>query len=146
MEDIAPLAEHIAQRYADQVGRRILGLEPELIEKLVLYDWPGNIRELENEIRRLVALTGNGEYLVAHKLSPGFANLSPRKLNCSVCPELKGSTLKEKVEHLEATLVRDALNRHRWNQSRAAEDLGLSRVGLANKIRRYGLGDEAESA
>ncbi|MEJ2345892.1 MAG: sigma-54 dependent transcriptional regulator [Gammaproteobacteria bacterium] len=146
VEDIPPLAEYFAQRYGEQIGRRVLGLEPELIEKLVLYDWPGNIRELENEINRLVALTDNGQFLVAHKLSPALANLSPRKSNCSICPELKGSTLKEKVEYLEAVLVRDALTRHRWNQSRAAEDLGLSRVGLANKIKRYRLDVEAESA
>lgn len=146
VEDIVPLAEYFTRRYGEQIGRRILGLEAELVEKLKLYDWPGNIRELENEIHRLVALTDNGEFLLAQKLSPAFENISARKLNCSECPELKGRTLKEKVEYLEAILVREALARHRWNQSRAAADLGLSRVGLANKIRRYRLDEEAATA
>lgn len=55
---------------------------------------------------------------------------------------LTGATLKEMVEALERRVVAEALRRHRWNQSRAAEELGLSRVGLANKIRRYGLEGE----
>jgi two-component system response regulator HupR/HoxA len=48
-------------------------------------------------------------------------------------------TLKQQVEELEAWLVKDALHRHRWNRSKAAKELGLSRVGLSNKLRRYGL-------
>ena len=54
---------------------------------------------------------------------------------------LKGNTLREKVESVERTLVGEALMSFRWNQTRAAESLGLSRVGLANKIKRYGLDD-----
>ncbi|MFX9927452.1 helix-turn-helix domain-containing protein, partial [Acinetobacter baumannii] len=51
----------------------------------------------------------------------------------------QGTTLKEKVEGLEKHILEETLTRHRWNQSRAANELGLSRVGLANKIKRYGL-------
>ena len=54
-----------------------------------------------------------------------------------------GETLKDQVESLERHLVESTLQRHRWNQSKAADALGLSRVGLANKIRRYGLNEEA---
>jgi len=54
-----------------------------------------------------------------------------------VIPE--GATLKDKVENVEKQVVDEALRRHRWNQSRAAKELGLSRVGLANKIKRYEL-------
>ena len=53
------------------------------------------------------------------------------------------TTLKDQVEALEAKLVREALWKHRWNRSAAAEELGLSRVGLSNKIRRYGLDRKA---
>jgi two-component system, NtrC family, response regulator HupR/HoxA len=52
--------------------------------------------------------------------------------------ELPGG-LKERVEALEARILRETLIRHRWNKSRAAEELGLSRVGLRNKLERYGL-------
>ena len=54
----------------------------------------------------------------------------------------EGETLKDRVESLERHLVREALARYRWNQSRVAEELGLSRVGLANKIKRYGLDEQ----
>ena len=53
---------------------------------------------------------------------------------------LDGQTLKERVEHLEVALVRAALDRHRWNHTRAADELGLSRVGLSNKLKRYAIG------
>ena len=61
---------------------------------------------------------------------------------------LDGQTLKERVEQLEAALVRAALERHRWNHTRAADELGLSRVGLSNKLKRYGIGrqDEVQAA
>ncbi len=72
-------------------------------------------------------------------LSSHLANLIPRDGKRAGCPDLDGETLKEKVASLEKHLLNDALQRHRWNQSKAAEELGLSRVGLANKIRRYEL-------
>ena len=99
------------------------------------------MRELENEVRRMVALVQDGEYLTARLLSPEIAAITPRKTSAGKNGgfDIEGETLKEKVESLERILVRDALARHRWNQSEAARELGLSRVGLANKIKRYDL-------
>lgn len=138
-DDIPVLAEFLARRYGDSINRRILGLEQSLQDKLAVYHWPGNVRELENEMRRLVALAENGTFLSDVQLSPHLARLKPLPKRCDECALIEGDTLKDKVEALEKHLLRDALLRHRWNQSRAAEELGLSRVGLANKIRRYEL-------
>ena len=138
-EDIPVLAEFLARRYGDSINRRILGLEQSLQDKLSAYHWPGNVRELENEMRRLVALAENGAFLTDEQLSPHLARLKPLHRRCEDCSIIEGGTLKDKVESLEKHLLKDALQRHRWNQSRAAEELGLSRVGLANKIRRYSL-------
>ncbi len=138
-DDIPVLAEHLARRYGESINRRILGIAPEVLERLKAYHWPGNVRELENEMKRMVALADDGEYLTIANLSPHLAHLEPLRVNCNTCLELKGNSLKEKIEYVETELVRDALQRHRWNQSRAAAELGLSRVGLANKIKRYGL-------
>lgn len=142
-EDIAALAEFFAAKHSEATGRKILGLSASLIEKLSHYDFPGNIRELENEIRRLVVLTGDGEYLTTRHLSPAVKLAMKRpaaeRYN-GFSPA--GGTLKEQVESLERHLVERTLSRHRWNQSKAADELGLSRVGLANKIRRYGLNQE----
>jgi two-component system response regulator HupR/HoxA len=139
--DIPALAEFFAAKHSDAIGRKVLGISAGALEKLLVYSFPGNVRELENEIRRMVALSKDGEYLTTDIMSPGILAATPhRPRSNGFTPE--GATLKEKVESLEKKLVGEVLSRHRWNQSRAANELGLSRVGLANKIKRYGL-DEA---
>ncbi len=143
VEDIAALAEFFAAKHSEATGRKILGLSASLIEKLSHYDFPGNIRELENEIRRLVVLTADGEYLTTRHVSPAVMAATQRQqahARNGFSPT--GETLKDQVESLERHLVETTLQRHRWNQSKAADALGLSRVGLANKIRRYGLDEE----
>ena len=137
LDDVPVLAEFFAAKHSDAMGRRILGLSAGVIEKLSAFDYPGNVRELENEIRRMVALAKDGEYLTTQTLSPAMLAATPRKPANGFAPD--GATLKDKVESLEKHLVGEMLVRHRWNQSRAASELGLSRVGLANKIKRYDL-------
>ena len=146
IDDIPLLAEFLAYRYGDSISRRILGISPEVNEKFKAYHWPGNVRELDNEVKRMVALADNGEYLSMANLAPHLRDLVAPKSTCTTCAELKGDTLKEKVEYLEAQLVQDALLKHRWNQSRAAAELGISRVGLANKIKRYALISDTSAA
>jgi two-component system response regulator HupR/HoxA len=138
-DDIPPLAEFLAAKHSDAIGRKTLGISASALEKLIAFEFPGNVRELENEIRRMVSLTKDGEYLTTQTMSPTLLAVAPRKLagNGRFAPQ--GATLKDQVESLEKHIVSEALTRHRWNQSRAADELGLSRVGLANKIRRYGL-------
>jgi two-component system response regulator HupR/HoxA len=140
-EDIPVLAEHAARRYAESINRRIAGISPDVMQRLQAHPFPGNVRELENEVRRMVALAGDGEFLSRKHMSPEFARLFPAHRPDARQPDfLKGKkTLKQKVEALEAHLVSQSLLRHKWNHSRAARELGLSRVGLANKIKRYKL-------
>lgn len=139
-EDIPVLAEFFAAKHGSTIGRRILGISAGALEKLSNYGFPGNVRELETEIHRMVALAHDGEYLTTQSMSPSLLTVAVRLRNPSLMAGiLEGVTLKDKVETLERQLVTDALARHRWNQSRAADELGLSRVGLANKIRRYHL-------
>ncbi len=137
-DDIPALAEFLAAKHADAIGRRTLGISASALEKLMAFEFPGNVRELENEIRRMVSLTKDGEYLTTQTMSPALLAATPRKLT-GLRFVAEGGTLKDQVESLEKHIVSEALARHRWNQSRAADELGLSRVGLANKIRRYGL-------
>lgn len=137
-DDIPVLAEFFAAKHSDAIGRKILGISAGAIEKLTAFDYPGNIRELENEIRRMVALAKDGEYLTTQLMSPAILAASP-KAQLFAGYAAGGTTLKDRVESVERLLVDEVLSRHRWNQSRAAKELGLSRVGLANKIRRYDL-------
>ncbi len=142
VEDIAVLADHAAKKYAESIHRQISGISPEVMERLKAHPWPGNVRELENEVRRMVALAKDGDVLTAAMMSPEFARLAPpRRATVSAAVDAPG-TLKEKVQSLETALVAQSLLKNKWNHSRAARELGLSRVGLANKIRRYRLDHE----
>ncbi|HSR97847.1 MAG TPA: helix-turn-helix domain-containing protein, partial [Kofleriaceae bacterium] len=123
-----------------ETNRRTLGISARAFDKLTSYDWPGNVRELENEIRRLVALTGDGEYITTQHMSPAVL-AAVRRPALTLPWSRNGHTLKAQVESLEKYLVHETLERCQWNQSKAAGELGLSRVGLANKIRRYGLAE-----
>jgi two-component system response regulator HupR/HoxA len=142
-DDIPALAEFFTAKHSTAVGRKILGISAKVLEKMLGYEFPGNIRELENEIRRMLALAKDGEYLTTQHMSPAIMEASPHR-RIEAAPHFlpAGETLKDQVESLERHLVRAALARCRWNQSRVAEELGLSRVGLANKIKRYGLDDQ----
>jgi len=135
--DIAPLAEFFAAKYSEEIRRRTLGISARAFEKLAAYEWPGNVRELEHEIRRLVVLTGDGEYITTQHMSPALLTTARRPVPSF--PWAGHGTLKDQVESLEKHLVQETLDRCRGNQRKAARELGLSRVGLANKIRRYGL-------
>ena len=142
-DDIGPLSEFFAAKHADAMSRKILGITANTLEKLAACEFPGNVRELENEIRRMVALAKDGEYLTTRNMSPALlAAAAQRRTNGDFrgfMPE--GATLKDQVESLEKQIVGRALLRNHWNQSRTAAELGLSRVGLANKIKRYNLNE-----
>jgi two-component system, NtrC family, response regulator HupR/HoxA len=136
--DIPVLTEFFVRKHGSLLGNRVLGVTNDVLNILKSYHFPGNVRELENEVRRMVALAKDGEYLTRRHLSPTLAKVrvgSARETSV----QAEGKTLKEMVESLEGQLVRQILEKNRWNQSKAARELGLSRVGLANKIRRYAL-------
>jgi two-component system, NtrC family, response regulator HupR/HoxA len=141
-DDIPALAEFFAAKHCEMTNRKILGISASLLDKLVNYGFPGNVRELENEVRRLVAIAKDGEYLTTRHLSPTLlaARAAPKR-NQNGAAAIEGDTLKDRVENLEKYVLAECLQKHRWNQSRAADELGLSRVGLANKIKRYGLAE-----
>ncbi len=137
-EDIPPLVSHLLEKYAASTSRRVAGVTPDAMARLCAYPFPGNVRELENELRRLVALAQDGDFITERQLPPEIARAVPRPAPGQAVPEqLPGKTLKQKVEALECAVVRHTLDRCAWNHSMAARELGLSRVGLANKIRRY---------
>ncbi len=107
---------------------------------LAAYRWPGNVRELNNEILRMLAL-GEGQWLGPELLSARVlraASGAQEERELSLLAGLDGG-LKERMEQLEARIVKEVLIRHRWNKTQAAAELGLSRVGLRSKLARYGL-------
>ena len=127
--DIPFLAQHFAEEFGAADARRIT-LSDDFVEGLTQLDFPGNVRELRNAVERAITLATPGESV--------SANLLPEGARRSGVQTFAG-TLKERVEELELRTIQEALAEHDGNRTRAAEKLGLSRVGLRNKMRRFGL-------
>ncbi|MDQ7051266.1 MAG: sigma 54-interacting transcriptional regulator [Enterobacterales bacterium] len=137
IDDIRVLTEYLSERYAQSINRKILGVSREVLEKFELYNWPGNVRELENEVKRMVAVSENGQLVTLEQISENIKSLKPAS-NIALT-KLNGVSLKQTVEQLEQKIISTTLRQYRWNQSKTAKELGLSRVGLSNKIKRYGI-------
>lgn len=136
--DIAPLVEHFLATLAPQFGRQSPQLSALAKDKITAYPWPGNVRELVNELQKMLALS-EGDALSEAVLSPHIAYPS----HSSQMPKHAFTgTLKDHVEKLEEEIIKDAFTRNRRNLSQTATELGLSRVGLRNKLKRYGLNVE----
>lgn len=138
VDDIPALAAYFLERASEINSKRIIGISREALDKLAIYDFPGNVRELEMEISRAAALAYNNSYILPKHFSSAISSLQHRK-DVLAHIEADERTLKEIIEDMESQIVLRVLTRLKWNQSKAAESLGLSRVGIANKIKRYGL-------
>jgi two-component system response regulator HupR/HoxA len=138
-DDIVPLAIAILNQTMDQLGKRVKGISNEALKCFESYQWPGNVREMQNEIKRMLVL-GQDDYLGSNLISPHILHATPEEsaADMELLTGIDGS-LKERVESLEARILKETLIRHRWNKTQAAQELGLSRVGLRNKMERYGL-------
>ncbi|QRM18031.1 response regulator [Dechloromonas sp. TW-R-39-2] len=139
--DLPLLAQHLLDSSNRHLGCAVQGFMPEVLERMAAYRWPGNVRELQNEILRMVALSESPS-LSAALLSPRVlrepALERGRERQEDLADGLSGG-LKERMEQLEVRVLRQAMLRHHGNKSRAARELGLSRVGLRAKLVRYGL-------
>jgi DNA-binding NtrC family response regulator len=136
-EDIPDLLEHFLRRFGDPGGGRTCS--EAALNALVRYQWPGNVRQLENEIRRAVALCSG--QIEVDVLSPEVRDgrASVPELLVDPTSRLEGRDLRSLVEELEVRVVRAMLERENGNITRTARALGLSRLGLRKKMQRYGL-------
>ncbi len=138
-EDIPLLANTLLQDAINDLGKQVQGFSAEALACMQSYHWPGNVRELQNEVHCMLVM-GNEDMLGAELLTPRILrSLSPDGLSCEEDIDTPLGSLKDRVESLESSILRETLIRHRWNKSSAARELGLSRVGLRSKLERYGL-------
>jgi DNA-binding NtrC family response regulator len=143
-EEIPALVQHYLQKYGDQERKARLSLSDETLEYLLLYSWPGNIRQLANEVRRIVALAEPESTVTPALLSPEI-RASRRTVPADdkpAEPEIRlrlDQPLPAAVETLEQTLVRHALEKSHGRVEEAARLLGISRKGLFLKRRRWGI-------
>jgi len=136
-DDIPMLAYYFLRKHAARIGKEVEDIGPEALAALVEYGYPGNIRELENIIERAVTLTRSKELMI-RDLPPSLADH-----NLQVVRETQGRlpTLAEREEEY----IRFVLDRCGQNRTRAAAILGIDRVSLWRKLKKYGMSQEEET-
>ncbi|MFQ5900666.1 MAG: sigma-54-dependent transcriptional regulator [Thermodesulfobacteriota bacterium] len=132
-DDIPLLIVHFLEECSKRLKKKIRGINRECMKMLITYQWPGNVRELRNEIERAVTLTRKGKSITPDILSGHIRGVK------KVMQIDEDRYLKDVVGELEQQMIRDVLKRHGGNKSRSARELGLSRVGLHKKLKRYGI-------
>jgi two-component system response regulator HupR/HoxA len=131
-DDIPDLVAHFVKKYTKRIGKNITAIDPAAMQMLTAAPYPGNIRELENEIERIITLADDNAPVTPELLSPRFHSAP------AVNSLLSGSgSLKDQVEELEKNLIINSLKKTNGNILRAAELLNLSRAGLHKKLNRY---------
>jgi two-component system response regulator HupR/HoxA len=134
--DVALIAMDLLEQGRKQTGKPGAQFTAEALRCLENHQWPGNVRELQNEVMRMLALA-DGDWLGTELLSPAVRGAAANGAGLLQFRRRRQS--QERVERIEAEVLRETLIRLRGNKSRAAEELGLSRVGLRSKLARYGM-------
>ena len=144
-EEIPMLVEHFLERHSRELEKPMIRVAEETLEYLVLYKWPGNIRRLSNEIRRMVALAEPGAVLMPEHLSPEIAAsrrtvpADQRQLDATEMVVRIDQPIAAAGEHVERAVISHALTLCKGNSVEAAKMLGMSRKGLYLKRQRFGL-------
>jgi Nif-specific regulatory protein len=134
-EEIPLLANHFLREYCRETARDAMEFSPEVMRQLVIAPWPGNVRQLRNEVMRLAACA-RLDVIGEDDLWEGM----PRPgRDQPAAQSVKLQSLKTAVAEMEQRMIADALRETRNNQQQAARLLGLSRQGLINKMKRYSM-------
>ena len=142
--DIPLLANYFLKKYSDKYHKQVAGLKRETLQALESYDWPGNIRELENIIERCIILAEPGMEYIPPELLPEniLAHSVETVLQKSRTSHTKTLSIKLKKADYEKDMIIKALMSNNWNQSAAAEELGLHESTLRYRMRKYGIKKE----
>jgi DNA-binding NtrC family response regulator len=125
-EDIPLLIEHFLERLELETGKRLSGISPEAMDLLLAYDWPGNVRELKNVLER-------GAVLAKEPV------IQADDLGLALQDGDAGTEETGSLREVERSHILKVLNEQNWNVTRSAQTLGIDRVTLYSKIRKYGL-------
>ncbi|MDT7777966.1 MAG: hypothetical protein QOC99_478 [Acidobacteriota bacterium] len=147
--EIPTIASYYINHYSAKFGRRDIQITPQTLDLLMVCDWPGNVRQLTNEIQRIIARAEDGTIITPDNLSPELRRTSapapgsatpaafgPATANQAIS---EGLTLADAMAELERRMIAEALRKHNGNISRAARELGLTRRGLYLKLGRHDL-------
>jgi DNA-binding NtrC family response regulator/tetratricopeptide (TPR) repeat protein len=141
-EEIPPLVQHFIDKYSRESHKSGIRVAEETLEYLVLYAWPGNVRQLANEVRRMLAMAESGAVLMPEHLSHAIASsrrtipASERRLAPTEVVVRLDQPMSAAMEHVERTMIKYALDCSKGRVEDAASRLGLSRKGLYLKRQR----------
>lgn len=138
-DDIPLLLQHFLKKHCDRYQMEVPSLTDEALDLLVRYDWPGNVRELENVVEHAVVL-GHSDKIRAEDLPPQIRQAKSRISSINLKLPDDGISLEE----VEKEILVQALQKHQWNQTRAARYLNISRKTLIYRMEKFGL-SQAES-
>jgi two-component system response regulator AtoC len=139
-DDIPALAHEFALRYAERFGVEGARLAPALVQRLAAEDWPGNVRQLENAVARMVALSGGEEIGPEALLGAAAPDAAPPEGGDPAAapePATGARTLRQQLDALERSVIARTMTAVGGNQSEAARRLGISRNTLTERLRRY---------
>jgi DNA-binding NtrC family response regulator len=143
MDDVLPLSEAFLAEYGRTLGRAPAGISRDARQRLMEYHWPGNVRELRNILER-AAILCDGGLITAEHLAVTVVRAGPTAP--SPPPAVSAPPLAEpppanatNLSSVERTMIEQALQTARFNKSKAAASLGITRAQLYGKMRRYGL-------
>jgi DNA-binding NtrC family response regulator len=145
--EIPTIISYYVNHYSAKFGRHDIQMTPQAIDLLMVADWPGNVRQLCNEMQRVIARAEDGSVITPEELSAEFRRagapsapagsvMSITGTGSSISVPLQNVTLAEALAEVERRMISDALRKHNGNISRAARELGLTRRGLYLKLDR----------
>jgi Transcriptional regulator containing GAF, AAA-type ATPase, and DNA binding domains len=155
--EIPPIVNYYINHYASRFGKLDITFTPQTVDLLMVCNWEGNVRQLCNEIQRIVARAVDNEVITPGHISPELKRSAKPLTTFGSMPDSvkpiasyataytafgnmpTGGTLEAAVSDLEMQMIKGSLTRHNWNISRVAGELGLTRRGLYLKLSRYGI-------
>jgi len=154
--EIPTIVNYYVNHYSAKFGRREIQITPQAIDLLMVADWPGNVRQVCNEIQRVIARAEDGAIITPEQLSPELRHIGTpvtppgsvtpigtSATGLSVTVPLQNVTLADALAEVERRMIAEALRKHNGNISRAARELGLTRRGLYLKLERHAMSASA---
>ena len=137
-EDFRPLVHFFIEKCNKKLGKKIHGIDEQAMETLSQFEWPGNIRQLENVIERMILLN-EGDRLTLKSIPKEISGDTPLTASASSLSSSFKEIVKETTQKIEKELILKALEERHGNVTQAAKKLGISRKSLQNKIKDYQL-------
>jgi DNA-binding NtrC family response regulator len=144
-EEIPLLLKHFMGRFSTRYARAPLPFSPQLLDACVRYPWPGNLRELENLVKRYLIMGDEALVIGELEAQPDSSPLAPSDSRAEVRPAGLKSLVRSLKDEAEMEAIKQALEQARWSRKEAARLLNISYKALLYKMRQYGITPEAHS-